>query len=202
MTDPTSPFDLILRDALIVDGTGAPSRQGDLAVRGDRIVALGTNVDGPASREIALGGKVVSPGFIDAHTHDDRAVIDTPQMLPKISQGVTSVVVGNCGISLSPIVLDGDPPPPMNLLGDRSVFRYPRVADYVAAVDAARPAVNVAALAQISVVGFLLGPPLLGYVAEHFGIRWAFGIGLPLIVLSLITASALGSRPPKAVPAQ
>ncbi|MCZ4347778.1 MFS transporter [Devosia neptuniae] len=63
-------------------------------------------------------------------------------------------------------------------------------------------AVNVAALAQISFVGFLLGPPLLGYVAEHFGIRWAFGIGLPLIVLSLITASALGSRPPKAVPAQ
>ncbi len=146
MTDPSSPYDLILRDALIVDGTGAPSRKGDLAIRGNRIVALGADVDGPAGRELDLAGKAVAPGFIDAHTHDDRAVIETPEMLPKISQGVTSVVVGNCGISLSPIVLDGDPPPPMNLLGDRSVFRYPRFADYRAAVDAARPAINVAAL--------------------------------------------------------
>jgi MFS family permease len=59
-----------------------------------------------------------------------------------------------------------------------------------------RPAAtNVAALAQISFVAFLLGPPLLGYVAEHFGIRWSFGIGLPLVVLSLLTANALGRRP-------
>ncbi|MFK4810109.1 MFS transporter [Devosia neptuniae] len=59
-----------------------------------------------------------------------------------------------------------------------------------------RPAaVNVAALAQISFVAFLLGPPLLGYIAEHFGIRWAFGIGLPLVALSLFAASALGPKP-------
>ncbi|HHY48994.1 MAG TPA: MFS transporter [Alphaproteobacteria bacterium] len=59
-----------------------------------------------------------------------------------------------------------------------------------------RPAAtNVASLAQISFVAFLLGPPLLGYVAEHFGIRWSFGIGLPLIVLSLAVAGALGSKP-------
>ena len=59
-----------------------------------------------------------------------------------------------------------------------------------------RPAAtNVASLAQISFVAFLLGPPLLGYVAEHWGIRWSFGIGLPLVVLSLIVAGALGSKP-------
>ena len=58
-----------------------------------------------------------------------------------------------------------------------------------------RPAaVNVAALAQISFVAFLLGPPLLGYVAEHFGIRWTFGLGLPLILLSLVTAGALAPQ--------
>ncbi len=58
-----------------------------------------------------------------------------------------------------------------------------------------RPAaVNVAALAQISFVSFLLGPPLLGYIAEHFGIRWAFGVGIPLVVLGLLMADALGSR--------
>src|SRR5690606_34942331 len=61
---------------------------------------------------------------------------------------------------------------------------------------AQRPAAtNVAALAQISFVAFLLGPPLLGYIAEHFGIRWSFGIGLPLIVVSILAAGALGSKP-------
>lgn len=66
-----------------------------------------------------------------------------------------------------------------------------------------RPAaVNVAALAQISFVAFLVGPPLLGFIAEHFGIRWAFGVGIPLVALSMVTAGALGSRPIKdAVPA-
>ena len=61
MSDLSSPYDLILRDALIVDGTGAPPRQSDLAVRGDRIAALGAAVDGPADREIDLGGRAVSP---------------------------------------------------------------------------------------------------------------------------------------------
>ncbi|MGB8464292.1 MAG: MFS transporter [Terrimicrobiaceae bacterium] len=61
-----------------------------------------------------------------------------------------------------------------------------------------RPAsTNVASLAQISFVAFLLGPPLLGYVAEHFGIRWSFGIGLPLVILSIVCAGALGTRPLK-----
>jgi MFS family permease len=59
-----------------------------------------------------------------------------------------------------------------------------------------RPAAtNVASLAQFSFSAFLLGPPLLGYVAEHFGIRWSFGVGLPLIVLSIVLAGALGSKP-------
>lgn len=63
--------------------------------------------------------------------------------------------------------------------------------------------VNVASLAQISFVSFLLGPPLLGYIAEHFGIRWAFGIGIPLVILGLLMADALGKRPlSKEVPAE
>jgi MFS family permease len=66
-----------------------------------------------------------------------------------------------------------------------------------------RPAAtNVASLAQISFVAFLLGPPLLGFIAEHFGIRWSFGIGIPLVILSLVFAGALGRRPvPHEVPA-
>ena len=59
-----------------------------------------------------------------------------------------------------------------------------------------RPApTNVASLAQISFVAFLLGPPLLGYVAEHFGIRWSFGVGLPLVILSIVCEGALGTKP-------
>ena len=68
-------------------------------------------------------------------------------MLAKLSQGVTTVIVGNCGISAAPVKLAGEPPDPMNLLGDADAFRYPTFAEYVAAVDAAKPAVNVAALA-------------------------------------------------------
>jgi MFS family permease len=65
-----------------------------------------------------------------------------------------------------------------------------------------RPAAtNVAALAQISFVSFLLGPPLLGFAAEHWGIRWAFGLGLPLVVLSLAVSSILRGEPNRAIAA-
>jgi N-acyl-D-aspartate/D-glutamate deacylase len=73
-------------------------------------------------------------------------VIHTPEMLPKLSQGVTTVIVGNCGISASPVQLRGEPPDPMNLLGSADAFRYPTFAAYVAAIRLARPAVNVGAL--------------------------------------------------------
>src|SRR5699024_5916619 len=89
-------------------------------------------------------GSCLSPGFIDVHTHDDTNVIRTPEMLPKLSQGVTTVVVGNCGISAAPVRLPDDVvPDPMNLLGRREAFCYPRFADYARAVEKARPSVNV-----------------------------------------------------------
>jgi N-acyl-D-aspartate/D-glutamate deacylase len=89
---------------------------------------------------------MLAPGFIDVHTHDDLYVIKSPEMTPKLSQGVTTVIVGNCGISASPVSLAGHLPDPMNLLGAADAFRYPTFADYVTAVSAAKPAVNVAAL--------------------------------------------------------
>lgn len=73
-------------------------------------------------------------------------MIRYPDCLPKLSQGVTSVIVGNCGISASPAMLAGDPPDPMNLLGKQQDFKYPTFASYAEAVTAAQPAVNVAAL--------------------------------------------------------
>ena len=111
-----------------------------------RIVSIGPSLRHSATNIIEAEGLALAPGFIDVHTHDDTSVIDTPEMLPKISQGVTTVIVGNCGISASPVRLKGDPPDPMNLLGTRERFRYPTFSHYLSAIDAAHPSVNVAAL--------------------------------------------------------
>jgi N-acyl-D-amino-acid deacylase len=136
----------LIRRATVIDGTGAPPMTADVAIAGGRVVGLGQLGEWQAAEVIDAAGKVLSPGFIDVHTHDDLVVIDAPVMLPKLSQGVTTVIVGNCGISGAPVSLAGDPPDPMNLLGDAAAFRYPTFAAYAAAVDVARPAVNVGAL--------------------------------------------------------
>ena len=83
--------DLIIRNARIVDGSGAPSYRGDIAVADDRIAGLGDLGETQGAREIDSAGKAVAPGFIDAHTHDDRALLADPLMSCKISQGVTPV---------------------------------------------------------------------------------------------------------------
>lgn len=139
-------YDTLIRGALVYDGTGGAPLRTDVALEDGRIAALGELGGQAAAREIEARGLALAPGFIDVHTHDDTNVIRQPQMLPKLSQGVTTVVVGNCGISASPVSLKGEPPDPMNLLGAADDFRYPSFAAYTAAVDAARPAVNVAAL--------------------------------------------------------
>jgi N-acyl-D-aspartate/D-glutamate deacylase len=138
-------YDLLIRNVSIIDGSGGVAYTGNVAVRAGRIVATG-QVEGNARSEVDGTGLTLAPGFIDVHTHDDLSVIDTPAMLPKLSQGVTTVVVGNCGISASPVQLHGSLPDPMNLLGAREDFRYETFADYVQAVNDAVPSVNVAAL--------------------------------------------------------
>ncbi|MGC1781028.1 MAG: D-aminoacylase [Acidobacteriaceae bacterium] len=120
--------------------------QASVALRGDRILEIGNLKNYTAEHIIDGEGLVLAPGFIDVHTHDDLAVIRTPEMLPKLSQGVTTVIVGNCGVSAAPVRLKANPPEPMNLLGDTEAFRYPTFISYVHAVGAAKPAVNVAAL--------------------------------------------------------
>jgi N-acyl-D-amino-acid deacylase len=117
--------DLIIRDVTIFDGSGAPRFKGDVGVTGDRIAAVGDLGAATADREIVGTGKSLAPGFIDAHTHDDRAVLCGPEcMLCKMSQGVTTVVVGNCGISLSPVRMKSRPQPPLDLLGDESWWTF------------------------------------------------------------------------------
>ncbi|MHB1935114.1 MAG: N-acyl-D-amino-acid deacylase family protein [Acidobacteriaceae bacterium] len=136
----------LIRNVQVADGGGGSPEMADVAIDQDRVVAIG-NLRGYTAEDILDGdGKVLAPGFIDVHTHDDISVVRAPQMLPKLSQGVTTVVVGNCGISAAPAQLHGEPPDPMNLLGDANDFCYPTFAAYIHAVAAAHPAVNVAAL--------------------------------------------------------
>jgi N-acyl-D-amino-acid deacylase len=140
-------YDTIILHTRILDGSGAPEIGGDVAIEDGRIAAIG-HLDTHEAREVIDGtGKMLSPGFIDTHTHDDIVAIRSPEMLPKLSQGVTTVIAGNCGISAAPFGGRGGtqtPPDPMSLLGAPETFEYKTFASYVDAVHAARPAVNIA----------------------------------------------------------
>ena len=134
----------------MIDGTGDEAASDapltDVALLQGRILSIQPGLRVYAASIVDAAGLVLAPGFIDSHTHDDTNVIRTPQMLPKLSQGVTTVIVGNCGISAAPASLRGHLPDPMNLLGPVSAFSYPDYAAYTAAINRAQPAVNVAAL--------------------------------------------------------
>ena len=140
----------ILRGGTVIDGTGAPRFRGDVAISGDRIAAVGPSAKEVARsagvREIDASGKIIAAGFIDVHTHDDRALFASPEMAAKASQGVTTVITGNCGVSLAPLTLDRAPPPPLDLIGDAAEYAYPRFADYLAALDKSPPAINAGCL--------------------------------------------------------
>jgi len=138
--------DTLIRNASVLDGSGRASEVLDVAVRDGRICDIGSGLDYHTQIVVEAEGLALTPGFIDVHTHDDIAVIKAPAMLPKLSQGITTVIVGNCGISASPVRLHGEPPDPMNLLGGAKDFRYPSFSEYKSALTEARPAVNVAAL--------------------------------------------------------
>jgi len=138
--------DILIRNANVLDGSGAAPEVLDVAIDHGRICAIGPNLGFHAATLNEAEGLTLAPGFIDVHTHDDTSVIRTPAMLPKLSQGVTTVIVGNCGISASPVQLRGELPDPMNLLGNAQDFRYSTFASYIAAIERVQPAVNVAAL--------------------------------------------------------
>ena len=93
--------DLVIRNGLIVDGSGSPGAVGDLAVDGDRITAVGT-IEDRGTREIDAEGKVVTPGFVDIHTHLDAQLSWDPIASSSCWHGVTSVVIGNCGVTFAP----------------------------------------------------------------------------------------------------
>lgn len=142
-----TPCDLLFLNGRLIDGSGASSQFASLAVRDGRISWIGVTEPPPALKVIDLSGLALCPGFIDTHTHDDRALLATPEMAHKTSQGVTTVVAGNCGVSLAPLVPSDAPlPSPLTELGAAEDFTFPRFADFVSALDRTPPAVNAVCL--------------------------------------------------------
>jgi len=93
--------DIVIRNGTIIDGTGAPSYVGDIAIRGDQIAQVGGEI-GPGKREIDANGKLVTPGFVDVHTHYDGQATWDPMLTPSSWHGVTTILFGNCGVGFAP----------------------------------------------------------------------------------------------------
>ncbi len=100
-TRPTADFDLVLRGAKVVDGTGIPAYVADVGIQGERIAKIG-RIDGEAARVIDARGLVLVPGFIDIHTHYDVQLDWDPIATPSCWHGITTVLAGNCGFTLAP----------------------------------------------------------------------------------------------------
>jgi N-acyl-D-amino-acid deacylase len=156
--------DLLLTGGRLIDGTGAPERRADVAVSGDRIVAVGALEGLSAARTIDVRDMVVCPGFIDVHTHSDLSLLSGPEAQSKVRQGVTTEVIGNCGLGVSPV------PDSADLAALRTAIGYldvdPQVCwdwldqgEYFHVLATSGTSVNVAALAahiplRATIVGF------------------------------------------------
>ena len=92
-----APYDLLIKNGRIVDGTGSPWFRGDVAIRGDSIARIAAAIDEPATRVIDVHGNVVAPGFVDIHTHARRGITDVPTAPNYVRQGVTTVMEGPDG---------------------------------------------------------------------------------------------------------
>ncbi len=137
-------FDLVVDGANVVDGSGAPAFMGWVAVDRDRIADVGRGPSPEAARTIPASGGTVTPGFVDVHTHSDLGPLVDPWMPSTLRQGVTSVVVGNCGASPWPAAGMNDC---ALLVGaEPGLPPFAAFSDYLRALDGSRMAVNVAAL--------------------------------------------------------
>lgn len=152
-------FDIVIRGGTVIDGTGAPARTADVAIVGDRIVEVGSadvgTIDGRGTREIDANGAIVTPGFVDVHTHyDGQATWDT-RMQPSSGHGVTTVVAGNCGVGFAPVrladrsmlveLMEGVEDLPGVVLHEGLSWEWESIGDYLDALDRRSYDIDVAA---------------------------------------------------------
>jgi len=191
----SSPPGFVLRGGLVVDGTGAPASQADVAVAGGRITEVAPAARSAGSREIDVTGLVVAPGFIDIHTHCDFTLPRHPRADSMVRQGVTTLVTGNCGHSTFPVGT-GERRELLQrysaFLGDDLDWSWPDAAGYVRLLSGLPLAVNVAPLvghgtARVAAMGFDSRPPgerELAQMCEAIGDAMragAFGLSSGLI---------------------
>ncbi|MFM1960739.1 MAG: hypothetical protein RL588_2256 [Pseudomonadota bacterium] len=145
-------LDLIIRGGTIVDGTGAAPFSGDIGVRGDRIVAVG-KVEGPARREIDASGLIVTPGWVDIHTHYDGQATWDAVMAPSSWHGVTTAIMGNCGVGFAPVrpdqhdflieLMEGVEDIPGSALAEGIDWKWETFPQYLDALEAKPRAIDV-----------------------------------------------------------
>ena len=146
MTAPDN-CDVLIKGATVYDGGGGPGMAVDVAVTDARITAIGATMRVTAREVVDGTGKALAPGFIDTHTHDDMALLRQPAHPSKVTQGVTTVVIGNCGVSPAPLGPRDDlVEPPFIFLGRSDGRRFETYGAYAEALAAARPDVHVVKL--------------------------------------------------------
>ncbi|MBW2290763.1 MAG: amidohydrolase family protein [Deltaproteobacteria bacterium] len=147
--------DLVIRNGTVVDGSGGPAFRADVAIDGERISAIG-DVTGSAWRTLDAEGRIVTPGFVDAHTHLDAQLMWDPLGTPACWQGITTVVVGNCGVTFAPVrpgdhellarTLESVEEIPAESIMASLNWRWETFGEYLTALDASPLGVNVGGL--------------------------------------------------------
>jgi N-acyl-D-aspartate/D-glutamate deacylase len=156
LTPPGTPArDLVIRNGFVVDGTGAPGRLADVAIRGGVIVDVGSDIDATGADVFDADGLLVTPGFVDIHTHFDGQATWDPVLAPSSHHGVTSLVMGNCGVGFAPAeatpehhdwligMLEGVEDIPGTALAEGLAWDWESFPDYLDALDARRYTVDV-----------------------------------------------------------
>jgi N-acyl-D-aspartate/D-glutamate deacylase len=160
--------DLVIRNGLVVDGTGAPAVTADVAIDGSTVTAVGRDVDGGARREIDADGAVVAPGWVDVHTHYDGQATWDPVMAPSSWHGATTVVMGNCGVGFAPVRRGGEgflielmeavEDIPGTALHEGIDWSWESFGEYLEALDAMPRTVDVAAqMPHVALRAYVLG---------------------------------------------
>ena len=152
-------YDILIKNGLVVDGTGAPARTDDIAVAGGRIVEIG-KLDGRAESVIDAGDCVVAPGFIDPHTHYDAQICWDGAVTPSSWHGVTSVVMGNCGVGIAPCRAEAHEIAMRDLVNVEAIpyevlkrgitWDWETFPEYLDAAQRRRPDLNLAFLAPLT----------------------------------------------------